>query len=71
MFGRKKTAKKTYDKAKVEPVLRVSICTGETVAGFRNLVSGKVVDEMLIAGDADLAKFKEAYGIEGELPRVY
>ncbi|MGX8702834.1 MAG: aspartate dehydrogenase [Lachnospiraceae bacterium] len=70
MFGKKKAAKKTYDASKVEPVLRVSICTGEKVAGFRDLVSGKVVDEMLIGSDEDLARFKEMYGIS-ELKKVY
>ncbi len=71
MFGRKKSPKKSYDATKVEPVLRVSICTGEKVAGFRDLVSGKIVDEMLVGSDADLEHFKEIYGIAGEIPKVY
>ncbi len=70
MFGKKKAAKKSFDPTKVEPVLRVSICTGEKVAGFRDLVSGKVVDEMLIGSEEDLARFKEMYGIT-ELKKVY
>ena len=70
MFGKKKSTKKSFDPTKVEPVLRVSICTGEKVAGFRDLVSGKVVDEMLISGEEDLARFKEMYGIT-ELKKVY
>jgi hypothetical protein len=62
MFG-KKIAKKKYDSTKQKPVLHCSICTGEQVAGFKNLETGKFEDVMLIKSDNDLRDFKEMYGI--------
>lgn len=67
----KKKEEKTYDKTQWEPVLKVSICTGETVAGFRNLQTGRFREDMLIRSDADLAEFRESYGITGELEHIY
>lgn len=48
LFFRKKEIKhKSYDKSEWTPVLKKSICTGETVAGFCNNHTGKFRDEML------------------------
>jgi hypothetical protein len=69
MFG-KKNVKKEYDKDRLKPVLHCSICTGETVAGFKNLETGKFRGEMLIKSDRDLKAFKEMYGIT-ELEKEY
>jgi hypothetical protein len=69
MFG-KKSEKRTYDTAKLKPVLHCSICTGEQVAGFKNLETGKFEDVMLIKSDKDLKVFKEMYGIV-ELDKDY
>ena len=65
MFGWKKKEKVTrsYDPGQEKPVLRKSICTGETTAGFKDLTTGKYKDVMLIRGDADLEEFMETYGI--------
>ena len=52
-----------YDRAALEPVIRSSICTGEKVAGFREVA--------LIRTPTDLEAFKKKYGIEGELPTIY
>ena len=68
---KKKREVKQYDKEKLEPVLRSSICTGETTAGFRNKHNGDFLEVMLINGQADLDEFKEMYGIEGELKTIY
>lgn len=65
MFGRKK--EKTtleYDKSRKKPVIRASICTGEQVAGFKDLETGKFEDIMLIKSEKDRKEFQRLYGIE-------
>lgn len=52
------------------PMIRCSICTGEQVAGFRH-EDGRFEEVMLIRNAADLAGFREAYGIEGEIEKFY
>ena len=65
MFGKKQQATpKTYDPAKQKPVLRCSICTGEQVAGFRDLETGHFHEVMLIRSPQDLERFQAAYGVE-------
>ena len=34
---KKKIMKKTYDREHMKPVIRASICTGEEVAGFKDI----------------------------------
>lgn len=66
MFGKKKkmdATPKSYDKEKQKPVLRCSICTGEQVAGFKDLKTGKFDDVMLIESENDLETFKKMYGV--------
>ena len=36
---KKKPATKTYDKENKKPVIKVSICNGEQVAGFKDIES--------------------------------
>ncbi len=55
---------------KYKPVLKCSICTGEQVAGFKNLTTGKLEEVMLIRNEKELASFKELYGIS-ELGKEY
>ncbi|MBQ6078329.1 MAG: aspartate dehydrogenase [Clostridia bacterium] len=69
MFGRKKKPLKRYDAETEQPVLRKSICTGETTAGFRNLQTGRFFEVMLIRTPRDLDEFMETYGIE-EIPKT-
>ncbi len=59
----KKKISKSYDKENQKPVLKCSICTGEQVAGFKNIHTGKFEDIMLIRNEKDLEDFKERYGI--------
>ena len=68
MFHRKKkpTPSKTYDPALKRPALRCSICTGEQVAGFKNLSDGKFEEVMLIRKD-----FREQYGITENIEKIY
>ncbi len=54
---------KTYDMENQKPVIRCSICTGEQVAGFKDIHTGKFEEIMLIKNDADLRSFKETYGL--------
>jgi hypothetical protein len=62
--------KKTYDPNTEQPVLRCSICTGEQVAGFKDLTTGKFHDIMLIQSPQDLEDFMKTYEIE-TITRVY
>lgn len=52
-----------YDPNIQKPVLRCSICTGEQVAGFKDLHTGKFTDIMLIRSEKDLEAFKQQYGV--------
>ena len=70
-FKRKPEPSLSYDPAVRKPMIRASICTGEQVAGFRNLEIGAFEEIMLIRDAADLAEFKRRYGIEGEVEKVY
>lgn len=62
MFGRK-VQKETYDRDELRPVIRSSICTGEKVAGFKELRTGKFAEIMLIRNEEDRKLFLERYDI--------
>ena len=53
-----------YDKNGKIPVIRSSICTGEQVAGFKDQVSGKFEELMLIRDGKDLSEFLNRYQVE-------
>jgi len=59
----KKIQKETYDKENQKPVIRSSICTGEKVAGFRDLHTGKFTEIMMISDNRDMDLFLEKYDI--------
>ncbi len=67
----KKKVKKTYDKQVKQPVLRCSICTGEQVAGFKNIHTGEFEEVMLIRNEQDLKVFKEMYDIDMPITKEY
>lgn len=72
MFGkRRKTDALEYDKSKLVPAIRSSICTGERVAGFRNRETRSFTEIMLIRTEKDLQDFREKYGIEGDIEVFY
>ena len=50
--------KKTYDREHMKPVIRASICTGEEVAGFKDIRTGKIEEIMLIRSPEDLEKIQ-------------
>lgn len=60
---RKKIQKETYDKEKQKPVMKSSICTGETVVGFKDIQTGKFTEIMLIRDNKDLELFMKKYDI--------
>ena len=72
-FFHKQPAKRhlTYNTAEKTPVIRCSICTGEQVAGFRRKTDGSFEEVMLIRGEGELRQFKDLYGIEGEIEKIY
>lgn len=65
MFQRKKK-NCGYNKETQKPVMRVSICTGEKVAGFQDRVTGKFTDVMLIRNEKDLSEFCKEYRVQKE-----
>ena len=72
MFCSEKRETRTYDRETQKPVIHASICTGEKVAGFRDLRTGRFTEIMLIRTPGDLEAFRRLYGIrEGELTTQY
>lgn len=73
LFHKKKKVQiGSYDRTKKIPVIRSSICTGEKVAGFKELATGKFEDLMCIRTDKDYQNFLTAYGIqEDEIKKEY
>ncbi len=67
----KKSVELIYDKENKKPVIKSSICSGEQVAGFKDIHTGKIQEVMLIKSQADLDKFKAMYGIEEEITKEY
>ena len=64
MFFKKKIKKKTYDKLTQRPIIRCSICTGEQVAGFKDIHSGKFQEIMLIRDRKDMDTFLFIYDLD-------
>ena len=64
MFTKKKPLPiQQFDKENYCAVLRCSICTGEQVAGFKNIHTGEFHDIMLIKNGDDLDAFQEMYDV--------
>lgn len=70
LFRKKPPVKKEYDRANQKPVLHCSICTGEQVAGFKNIHTGQFEEVMLIKNEEDLETFKRLYDL-GEVTKEY
>ncbi|MCC8080672.1 MAG: aspartate dehydrogenase [Lachnospiraceae bacterium] len=69
-WKRKKSEHREYDASVCKPVLKCSICTGEQVAGFQDLKTGKFDDVALIRNPADLQAFLDAYGLK-DIEKIY
>ena len=59
-----------YDPEKQYAVFRASICTGETVAGFKNYIDYHFTEVMLIRNAKDEERFKAIYGLD-EVKKEY
>lgn len=74
MFFKRKESKRVaaVDSQGKEPVIRASICTGEKVAGFRDMQTGAFEDVMLIQDERDLETFRRTYALgEKEIRIIY
>lgn len=73
MFGKRKQPRVIpFDRGGRVPVIRSSICTGEQTAGFKDPVSGRFQEYMLIRNDRDLQEFLRRYHVtETELKREW
>lgn len=63
---RKKIQKEEYDKENLRPVIHASICTGEQVAGFKDIHTGKFTEVMLIRDSKDMEEFVKKFDISVE-----
>ncbi len=70
-FKRKTAPAQTFDRERLEPVIRSSICTGEKVAGFRDRETGRFTEVALLRSEGDLAAFRQKYGITEDIPTIY
>ena len=61
---RKKILVTQYDKQHYIPVIKCSICTGEKVAGFKEISTGKFHEIQLIENEKDLVEFTNKYQVE-------
>ena len=53
----------TFDPETQKAVIKCSICTGEQVAGFKDIHTGKFDEVMLMRGEKDLEMFCRMYGV--------
>lgn len=60
----KKPAVRQFDQEMYRPVLKCSICTGEQVAGFKEINSGKFEEVMLIRNEKELDTFMQLYNVK-------
>ena len=65
--------KRRIEAGEIKPVFKVSICTGETVAGFKDLKTGRFEDVMLISGNNDIKAFCREFGIRdaASIEKIY
>lgn len=60
------TEEPLFDREHQRPVIRSSICTGEQVAGFKDLRTGRFTEIMLVRNNEDMEEFTRKYGISRE-----
>lgn len=70
-FGKKpEKVIRQFEKENYKPVLKCSICTGEQVAGFKDIHSGKFEEVTLIRNAKELEAFMQLYDVK-EIVREY
>ena len=68
----KKPQPNPFPPERFEPVLRRSICTGETTACVRERETGKIHELLLIRTEQDLKQFAKDCGVDpSEIPTIY
>lgn len=55
-----------FDREHHKPVIRSSICTGEQVAGFKDMRTGRFTEIMLIRNNEDIEEFTQKYSVSRE-----
>lgn len=65
MFKRKAAAV-PYDRENQIPVIHSSICTGEKIAGFKDIHTGKFTEVMVIRDSRDMQEFLKKYALSLE-----
>ena len=72
MLGKKKSPIPIveFDRENQKAILKCSICTGEQVAGFKDVHTGKFTDVCVIRSASDLENFKKLYHVD-ELEKEY
>ncbi len=65
LFG-KKIKPEPYEKENKIPVIRASICTGEKVAGFKDIRTGKFEEVSVIRNQKDMDIFLKKYAVSEE-----
>ena len=63
MFKKQKQVKESYDKENQKPTIRSSICTGEQVAGFKDIHTGKFTEVMVLRDRRDMEEFMGKYDL--------
>ena len=63
--------KRTYDRERLTPAVKCSICTGEKAAGFLDKSTGRFTEVLLIRSDRDLARFMKQYGVTEPPETIY
>ena len=73
LFSKKEEepVRKHYDPETQKPAIRCSICTGEQVAGFQDMKTGKFLEIQLLRRPEDLERFKKEYGITEDPKKFY
>lgn len=63
MQFKKKPTRIGYDRAAQRPAIRASICTGEQVAGFKDIKTGAFKEVTVIRSEKDMKEFLKTYGV--------
>ena len=66
---KRKQEREPYDEENQIPVIRSSICTGEKVAGFKDIHKGRFEEVMVIRNQRDMNEFLGKYAVPEERVR--
>jgi len=66
---KRKQEREPYDEENQIPVIRSSICTGEKVAGFKDIHTGRFEEVMVIRNQRDMNEFLGKYAVPEERVR--